>query len=717
MLQQERLFLHDTKPFILLYMFILIMSRYANAVAGPKDVFIIIDETGLDAKAFQLLKETLQYIINTISPNDNIWIQRKIQRETNSTLIPLDSTNCIQGHTRGTIKVVNKLTTLTNAMTLSSELATMKTSLPDWINMLEKTFVGVNLVRSKLIKKERAGVILILSSGNIDAKEIQDEIQDEIIPFALKKNVHTLPIIGFNFETPSSSTSSSTTPLTYSCNNLGSSAWVSGTRSAQDTALYYENIINAPTDADPLTSSAPSSLHFWNGLFAHIPSIWDFGSSNTANIMTMTRSVYRYEQPDKSKRSPDERPILLGVVALDMNLRTLKDALDAVSENLGRTSFPILVTPHGSTIYHPEMNEYRSRDLIDINLDISHFEYFKHIDEDNACSCQHEWVYMDKMFAGCDETPDWRGTTWCYVVNNNCETAKSSIIAAETRKWVECDASIDKSFDTVVRPPLLRGEIGEQQLRVNRALPAGDSATEGFEGRKIDTTYFFTRVPGWDDLRLALVIDDFDLIRTTYIPKASPRLITSQIQDYIANERNMKLAKQVPNIKFINHDNCQAEGSDVLFSNCKPDDYCARVLASQPHPTGVVEGSPPCVEGSTCECERHRWPVGLIGLNSACVHVAPKSLVVPQNQYALLDGVTDLVNLTYELTSFLNRDDNSENPEAQKLRPDAIEHALAASPITSDWINDQAKGVHNDTVWLYYGTTTGMTFIFPPNYW
>jgi hypothetical protein len=218
------------------------MFRYANAVAGPKDVFIIIDETGLDAKAFQLLKETLQYIINTISPNDNIWIQRKVQRETNSTLIPLDSTNCIQGHTRGTIKVVNKLTTLTNAMTLSSELATMKTSLPSWINMLEKTFVGVNLVRSKLIKKERAGVILILSSGNIDAKEIQDEIQDEIIPFALKKNVHTLPIIGFNFKTASSlsAASSSTTPLTYSCNNLGSSAWVSGRRSAQDAALYYE---------------------------------------------------------------------------------------------------------------------------------------------------------------------------------------------------------------------------------------------------------------------------------------------------------------------------------------------------------------------------------------------------------------------------------------------------------------------------------------------
>ena len=104
-------------------------------------------------------------------------------------------------------------------------------------------------------------------------------------------------------------------------------------------------------------------------------------------------------------------------------------------------------------------------------------------------------------------------------------------------------------------------------------------------------------------------------------------------------------------------------------------------------------------------------------MNSACVHVAPKSLVVPRNQYVLSDGVTDLVNLTYALTSFLNRDDNSENPEAQKLRPDAIEHALAASPVTQDWINDQAKGVHNDTVWLYYGTTTGMTFIFPPNYW
>ena len=70
--------------------------------------------------------------------------------------------------------------------------------------------------------------------------------------------------------------------------------------------------------------------------------------------------------------------------------------------------------------------------------------------EENACSCQHEWGYMDNTFAGCDETPDWLGTTWCYVVNNSCETAKSSTIAAETRKWVECDASIDNDASTNV---------------------------------------------------------------------------------------------------------------------------------------------------------------------------------------------------------------------------------------------------------------------------
>lgn len=689
---------------------------YANAVAGPKDVFIIIDETGLDTKAFKLLKETLHYILETISPNDNIWIQRKVQMKTNSTLTPLDDTNCMQGHSRGKREVVKKLITLTNAMTLSSKLENTKMSSPsEWISMFDKTLSDVDIVRSKLLNKERAGVVIILSSGNIDAKEIQDQI----IPFVLKKNIHTLPIIGFNFETASLSTSSSSSaPLIYSCNNLGSSSWVSGTQSAQNAALYYEHIINIPKYDDPLTSPAPSSLHFWNGLFSHIPSVWDFGSSNKANIMTMTRAIYRYEQPDKSKRTTDEKPILVGVVAFDMNLRTLKDVLDAASENLGRTSFPILVTPHGDTIYHPLMNEYKKRDLIDINTDISNFEYFKHIDEDNHCSCQHEWVYMGETFTGCDETPDWIGTTWCYVANNNCEAAQASFIAEETRKWLECDASNDKSFDTVVRPPLLRGELGEQQLRVNRALPAGDAATEGFEGRIIDTTYFYTRVIGWD-LRLSLVIDAFDLKKTSYIPKESPRIITSQIQDYMANERNMKLAKLVPNIKFINNDNCKAEGSDVLFSNCKPDEYCARVQASQPHPMGVVPNQPPCVDGSTCECEKHRWPVGLIGLNAACIHVAPKSLIVPQNQYDLSSGVADvdLVNLTYELTSFLNRDPNSENPREQKLRSDAIEHALSASPITSDWVNDQAKGVHNDTVWLYYGTTTGMAFIFPPNYW
>ena len=74
---------------------------------------------------------------------------------------------------------------------------------------------------------------------------------------------------------------------------------------------------------------------------------------------------------------------------------------------------------------------------------------------------------------------------------------------------MECGQS--KSFANTVRPPFLRGELGEQSLRVLRSLPGGDAATEGFAGKEIDTTYFYRTVSGWD-LRLALVVDKYVFI-------------------------------------------------------------------------------------------------------------------------------------------------------------------------------------------------------------
>ena len=134
------------------------------------------------------------------------------------------------------------------------------------------------------------------------------------------------------------------------------------------------------------------------------------------------------------------------------------------------------------------------------------------------------------------------------------------------------------------------------------------------------------------------------------------------------------------------------------------------------HPLGVVPNAPPCVSSSECECEAHRWPIGLIAKRTGCIHIAPMSLADPQLAYDLVNLPRHkLHNLTYKMTSFLNRDIKSFNPKEQKLRPDSIEHALTASSIIDDWIEKQDLGLHNDTVWLYYGSATVISVIFPPN--
>ena len=324
-------------------------------------------------------------------------------------------------------------------------------------------------------------------------------------------------------------------------------------------------------------------------------------------------------------------------------------------------------------------------------------------------------MYKNVNYQGCAYTPDWVGTQWCYVDGGNqCKVAHDSLTKGESRKWMECGKK--KSFEKSVRQSLLNGEVGQISMKVFRALPAGDAATEGFDGQAIDTTYYYRGVTGWD-LRLALVVDQFDLQQTMLHPRGgASRVITSQLQDYVGNDniKNMELAELVPNIKFINNKNCpDSTGAD--FGNCLPDEYCARVLRGEEHPVGVIPGRPACVTTSTCECEIHRWPVGLTAKRVACIHVAPKSLIVPQNAYDLQNSNTDKSDLTYDMTKFLNLDHNSINPSSQRLRPDSIEHALTSAPIIGEWVADQVKGVHDDTVWLYYGSMTGMSIIFPPN--
>ena len=104
------------------------------------------------------------------------------------------------------------------------------------------------------------------------------------------------------------------------------------------------------------------------------------------------------------------------------------------------------------------------------------FRYFRHIGGD-ACHCRNQWPYNGEMYYNCSVTPDWPKKKWCYVNDGaQCNDAHDSIASIhETRKWLECDnTNTEKSFDQTVRPKLLRGEVGQERIRLLRALPAGD---------------------------------------------------------------------------------------------------------------------------------------------------------------------------------------------------------------------------------------------------
>eukprot|EP00929_Paragymnodinium_shiwhaense_P113623 TRINITY_DN81904_c0_g1_i1.p1 TRINITY_DN81904_c0_g1~~TRINITY_DN81904_c0_g1_i1.p1 ORF type:complete len:669 (+),score=213.06 TRINITY_DN81904_c0_g1_i1:198-2204(+) len=63
--------------------------------------------------------------------------------------------------------------------------------------------------------------------------------------------------------------------------------------------------------------------------------------------------------------------------------------------------------------------------------------------EEDPCRCMEQWLYLKDhvTYAGCVETPDWPGHTWCYVKGGaSCPTAKDSLVAGETRKFRECQA-------------------------------------------------------------------------------------------------------------------------------------------------------------------------------------------------------------------------------------------------------------------------------------
>ena len=251
-------------------------SWYSNAVAGPKDVFVVVDETnmGSDASRWDALKSTLQHVLNTISPNDNVWIHRRTgtkttEKKTNEEsiaeaapplLTPLGGKSCLGGHVRGKASVVQQLSDAVQKMQISTTLASAPASdADDWLNMLNTTMHAVDYVRTNHVSNaERAGVILLLSTGGMESQSVQDAV----VPFVLDQNVHRFPIVALHIAEKVAAAPSAE-KLAYSCTDLGSSAWMTSSSHPADAGLYYEHIVEAPsTDSssqrDPLTSRLSS---------------------------------------------------------------------------------------------------------------------------------------------------------------------------------------------------------------------------------------------------------------------------------------------------------------------------------------------------------------------------------------------------------------------------------------------------------------------------
>jgi hypothetical protein len=257
-------------------------SWYSNAVAGPKDVFIVVDETnmGSDATRWEAVKNTLLHVLNTISPNDNVWIHRRTEAGSSSSssssihsseekqttgvplLKPLGDKSCaaMGEPVRGKSSVIQQLSDIVQKMQISTTLAAAPgSSSNDWLNMLNTTLNAIDSFRSNRVSNaERAGVVLLVSTGEME----RQSVQDAIVPFVLDRNLHRLPIITYHIAKTVAATPS-TEKLAYSCTDLGSSAWLTSSSHPADAGLYYEHIVQTPSTTmssqkDPLTSRLSS---------------------------------------------------------------------------------------------------------------------------------------------------------------------------------------------------------------------------------------------------------------------------------------------------------------------------------------------------------------------------------------------------------------------------------------------------------------------------
>jgi len=642
---------------------------FAAAVAGPKDVFIVLDLEALASLSKSRHRDYISSVnatLGTLSPNDNVWV---FTLDASGKFETIDET-CVPanpGYTRATHDVI--LSVRQSLSNLDSDEAPWRSQIDTvimsrlaskWRSAFGSVFRKFEDYRKTSLrtKGDTGGILLFTTSAlgprKLDltfAKSTNDG--EPYLDFGRHSNLNTqevrnkhgIPIFTYHFDVDAEAST-----LDYQCDSLGSVAMVPsgealrGQGGDSSPAHYYMLLMLLPELPTGSLEEVTSSVQFFGGAFGQAP-----------ETMTMMRPVF-------SKGTKTAPPSLLGVAAVDINFySTMLDELHLISGKIGRNSFPILTTPQGDTIYHKVILNGRGELKAKEKHDVSRYEYFR-------------------------------------------------------------------GFDEHVRRPFLDGAVGSKNLVVTRSLPKGDASSEGFDSEEIDTWYFYSPVDFWD-MRLLLVFDKNDMETETIKPAAkaaamSDRIRTSQVEDYLASDQGMRLWSHntvKPPILY-NNGNCPNADTDEKFGNCMPDEYCQRSLRNDDHPPGTVVGAPPCVEGSTCQCEIHRWPIGLTSRGTAVVHIAPVSLLKASDAHQLTkifaggENAEQKQALTYNMTRFLNGEKNSENPLDQKLSPQALMSVPFGKEIANLWIEDaQVHGKHNNTVWIYYASYTGMFYFWPAN--
>jgi hypothetical protein len=515
---------------------------YSGAITGAKDVFVVIDRqmirrVGVYKKA--LVKIAFRNILETTGHLDTFGAYIL---EYNGDLTELIPHSCLhKSHIpfastdmKGVMMDSIHSVLLHAGKDTSNSIVNATNK---WVRGFREIFQRVKTVRPKGPEESRPGVLFVFHADDRPAKDrnIAVELSKMNLP-------SLLPIMSVEFaaERPKAITSRSD----IGCSFWGLGIQVNDLNGTVQAALYSDLIV----DSNEFSRQSPYSRQSIVRL--------NSGFSRRDSSLSLLAPIF-----------DDHGETLIGVAGIDFRLIELKDILDTISDTMGKSSFPALVTVHGETLYHYLQSVYKTRELVGTGTDIGVYEYFE------------------------------------------TETA---------------------NFKEDVRPHLLNGSIGFVNQRVSRAMESGNSKTEGLTMEEIDYTYFFAPVPNYP-LRLLLVYDTLDVEKAVYEPnKLDITTLLSNVEVYLnttffENDTH-KINKD---LQFYNFNNCAHNKTpSVKFSNCKPDAYCDRVLKNLSHPPGVYPGAPPCVADSTCICHPKRWAVGLYSTDFVATHVGPKTMVM-----------------------------------------------------------------------------------------